>query len=83
MVEQVREIRERYGGTVSVLGSADLAQALMAHDLIDEYSLAIYPILLGSGTKLFRDAEQVRTLELVDSTPTTTGVLLATYRPTR
>jgi dihydrofolate reductase len=83
VVEQVREIKERDGGTISVLGSADLAQTLMAHDLIDEYSLAIHPILLGSGKKLFRDAEQVRTLELVDSTPTTTGVLLATYRPTR
>ena len=80
---QVREIKEQAGGTISVLGSADLAQTLMAHDLIDEYSLAIHPILLGSGKKLFRDAEQVRKLELVDSTPTTTGVLLTTYRPAR
>jgi dihydrofolate reductase len=83
VAEQVREIKERDGGTISVLGSADLAQTLIAHDLIDEYSLAILPILLGSGKKLFRDAQQVRTLELVDSTPTTTGVLLATYRPAR
>jgi len=53
---QVREIKKRDGGTKSVLGSADLAQTLMAHD---------------------------RKLELVDSTPTTTGVLLTTYRPAR
>jgi dihydrofolate reductase len=83
VAEQVREIKEQDGGTISVLGSADLAQTLMAHDLIDEYSLAIHPMLLGSGKKLFRNAAQVRTLELVDSTPTTTGVLLVTYRPTR
>ncbi len=80
---QVREIKERDGGTISVLGSADLAQTLMAQDLIDEYALAVHPILLGSGKKLFRDAEQVRKLELVDSTSTTTGVLLTTYRPAR
>jgi dihydrofolate reductase len=78
---QVREIKERDGGTISVLGSADLAQTLMRHDLIDAYSLAIHPIVLGSGKKLLRDAEQIQKLELVDSTTTTTGVLLTTYRP--
>lgn len=82
-VAQVREIKEQGGGTISVLGSADLAHTLMAHDLIDEYSLAVHPILLGKGKKLFRNAEQVRKLELVDCTRTTTGVLLTTYRPAR
>jgi dihydrofolate reductase len=66
-----------------VLGSADLAQMLMAHDLVDEYQLMVHPLVLGSGKKLFRDAEQVRRLELVDVAPTTTGVLLTTYRPAR
>ncbi len=80
---QVREIMEQDGGTISVLGSADLAQTLMEHDLIDEYVLAIHPIVLGSGKKLFRDAEQLRKFHLVDSKPTTTGVLLATYSPAR
>jgi dihydrofolate reductase len=80
---QVRAIKQADGGTISVLGSAGLVQTLMAHDLVDEYSLAIHPIVLGSGKKLFREAEQVREFELVDATPTTTGVLLTTYRPTR
>jgi dihydrofolate reductase len=80
---QVREIKAQDGGGISVLGSAGLAQTLMEHDLVDEYSLAVHPIVLGSGKKLFRDAEQVRRLELVESTPTTTGVLLTTYRPVR
>jgi dihydrofolate reductase len=80
---QVREIKERDGGTIAVLGSADLAQMLMAHDLVDEYQLMVHPLVLGSGKKLFRDAEQVRRLELVDVAPTTTGVLLTTYRPAR
>ncbi len=80
---QVRELKQQDGGNISVLGSVDLVQTLLAHDLVDEFSLAIHPLVLGSGKKLFRDAEQVRKLSLVDSTPTTTGVLLATYRPSR
>jgi dihydrofolate reductase len=49
VAERVREIKERDGGTISVLGSADLAQTLMAHDLVDEYSLAIRPILWAAA----------------------------------
>jgi len=83
VAEQVREIKEQDGGTISVLGSADLVRTLMAHDLIDKYSLAVHPIVLGSGKKLFRDAAQNRKLELVNAVPTSTGVLLTTYRPPR
>lgn len=80
---QVRELKESDEGTISVLGSPGLVQTLMAHDLVDEYALAIHPVVLGSGKKLFRDAEQVRRLELVGSVTTTTGVLMTTYRPVR
>lgn len=80
---QVRELKEHDDGTISVLGSPGLVQTLMAHDLVDEYAIAIHPVVLGSGKKLFRDAEQVRRLELVGSVTTTTGVLMTTYRPVR
>jgi dihydrofolate reductase len=80
---QVRELKEHDDGTISVLGSPGLVQTLMAHDLVDEYAIAIHPVVLGSGKKLFRDAEQVRRLELVGSVTTTTGVLMTTYRPAR
>ena len=80
---QVRELKERDGGTISVLGSPGLVQTLMADDLVDEYALAIHPIVLGSGKKLFRDARQAAKLELVDCVTTTTGVLMTTYRPAR
>jgi dihydrofolate reductase len=80
---QVRELKQRDDGTISVLGSPGLVQTLMAHDLVDEYAIAIHPVVLGSGKKLFRDAEQVRRLELVGSVTTTTGVLMTTYRPVR
>ena len=80
---QVRDLKQRDDGTISVLGSPGLVQTLMAHDLVDEYAIAIHPVVLGSGKKLFRDAEQVRRLELVGSVTTTTGVLMTTYRPVR
>ena len=54
--------------------------AVLPHDLIDEYRLAIYPVLLGGGVRLFPDDGALHRLKLVDSKPTTTGVILATYR---
>jgi dihydrofolate reductase len=83
VAEQVRRLKGQDGGTISVLGSADLAQTLMAADLVDEYALAIHPIVLGKGKKLFRDPGQLSRLELVEAVPTTTGVLLTTYRSAR
>ena len=62
------------------MGSAVLIHSLLPHDLIDEYRLAIYPVLLGGGVRLFPDDGALHRLKLVDSKPTTTGVILATYR---
>jgi dihydrofolate reductase len=47
---------------------------------VDEFFLAVYPIVLGSGKRLFREADQVRKLSLVDSKPTSTGGVILTYR---
>ena len=66
-----------------MLGSGDLVQTLIASDLVDEYSLVVSPIVLGSGKRLFRDADQVRHLELIESKPTTTGSVIMRYRPIR
>ena len=54
---------------------------LIKNDLVDEYFLAVYPIVLGSGKRLFREADDVRRLTLVDSKATTTGGVILTYRP--
>ena len=83
VVEGVRKLKEEPGGDIAVLGSGELVQTLMANDLVDEYSLTVTPIVLGSGKRLFRDPEEPLRLTLVDSTPTTTGCLLLTYRSTR
>lgn len=81
VVEAVSELKEQPGKDISVLGSGDLAQTLMANDLVDVYSLSIFPIVLGSGKKLFRDEDQVRKLRLLESTGT--GGLILTYEPER
>lgn len=83
VVEAVSELKEQPGKDISVLGSGDLAQTLMANDLVDVYSLSIFPIVLGSGKKLFRDEDQVRKLRLLESTATGTGGLILTYEPER
>ena len=63
------------------LGSGGLIRSLLPHDLIDEYLLMIHPVVLGSGQRLFEHDDHLTRLRLVDCTPTSTGVLMATYRP--
>jgi dihydrofolate reductase len=62
------------------MGSGALIQSLVPHNLIDEFRLVIHPLLLGGGVRLFPDDGEAHQLELVDSTHTTKGVILATYR---
>jgi dihydrofolate reductase len=81
VAEAVAELKGQPGGNIAVLGSGDLVQTLIKSDLVDEYSLTVSPILLGSGKRLFRDADQIRNLRLVDSTVTTTGSLIIVYEP--
>ena len=81
VADEVRKLKEQPGEDLVLMGSGDLAQTLMAHDLIDEYSLWIHPIVLGNGKRLFRDGGPTKPLRLVDSTTSGTGVLLLTYRP--
>ena len=79
----VRELRSREGGGVYVLGSASLAQQLVEHDLVDEYVLMLEPITVGGGKRLFPDDGRARPLELVSAEPTSTGVVMCTYRVVR
>jgi len=62
------------------MGSGELIQTLMRHDLIDEYLLMIHPLVLGAGRRLFADGGPPAHLHLVGSTAATTGVLIATYQ---
>ena len=74
-------LKEEPGEDLTVLGSGELVQSLRRRDLVDRYVLLIHPLVLGSGRRLFPDGGPAATLRLVDSVPTTTGVIIATYRP--
>ena len=79
VAEEVARLKERPGRELQVHGSGDLLQTLMAHDLVDEYRLFVYPVVLGSGRRLFSEGAPPRSLKLVDATTTSTGVVVATY----
>jgi dihydrofolate reductase len=77
----VAALREQPGGNLVIMGSAQLIRSLLPHGLIDELFLMIHPLVLGSGRRLFGPGEEPHRLRLVDSAPTGTGVLMATYQP--
>jgi len=79
VAEQVAGLKEQPGRELQVHGSGGLLQTLMAHDLVDEHRLFIYPVVLGSGRRLFREGAPPRSLKLLDTTTTSTGVVVATY----
>jgi dihydrofolate reductase len=79
--EAVRRLTQEAGKDLLVIGSGQLVQTLIAHDLVDEYRLMIHPLALGKGKRLFRDEIPRTPLRLIESTQTTTGVLLAVYAP--
>lgn len=83
VAQEVAKLKEQPGKNIVVLGSGNLVQTLMEHDLVDEYSLSVFPIVLGGGKKLFPDDGQLRRLRLADSKTTSTGGLMLTYRPDR
>jgi dihydrofolate reductase len=80
VAEEVAKLKEQPGKNIAVLGSGDLVQTLIEHDLVDEYFLAVFPIVLGSGKRLFRQADEARRLNLVDCKATTTGGVMLTLR---
>lgn len=77
-VQTVAALKERYGRDLMIMGSGELVRTLHAAGLVDRYALQVYPIVLGSGTRLFGDGDRVN-LTLERSIPTTTGVLIAEY----
>ncbi|PYP89933.1 MAG: deaminase [Blastocatellia bacterium AA13] len=77
----VAALKEQPGKDLVVLGSAALIQSLMRSNLVDEYGLSIHPLVLGSGRRLFPDGSPYAAFQLVETSTTTTGVIMATYRP--
>lgn len=76
---EIAKLKDQTGKDIQVIGSGELVQTLIRHDLVDEYRLMIHPILLGSGKRLFREGSSPTRLRLVDSKTSGTGVLILTY----
>ena len=76
----VSELKEEPGGDIVVHGSGDLIQSLMRENLIDEYRLMVFPIILGKGQRLFPEGSEAK-LRLVESKTFSSGVVVLTYGP--
>ena len=83
VAEGVAELKQRSGKDITVLGSAELVNALLEDGLVDELRLMVHPIVLGRGKRLFHYEGRQRGLELVDTKTFGTGVVYLAYRPAR
>ncbi len=79
--QAVAALKEKPGKDFLVFGSGVLVQSLMPYNLVDFYVLLVHPLILGSGRKLFPGGVPHTALELVETKSTSTGVVVATYRP--
>ncbi len=79
--EEVAKLKRQEAGDIVVHGSARLVLTLTEHDLVDEFRLMVFPVVLGSGKRLFGDTSKASTLRLVDSKAVGDGVLILTYQP--
>ncbi|MFE0131700.1 dihydrofolate reductase family protein [Streptomyces sp. NPDC059037] len=80
LVEEVRALKEAPGRDIVATGSTRLVHALIAEDLVDEYRLFVFPVVVGSGARLFESAD-IR-LDLLETRPFTSGAVLLRYAPT-
>jgi len=78
---EIARLKQEAGGDIEVYGSATLVQTLMRHDLIDEYRVAVHPIVLGGGTRLFPQGGVGATLQLTETRTLDSGVVSLTYVP--
>jgi dihydrofolate reductase len=81
VVEEVSKLRRGPDGNVVVHGSAQLVQTLLEHDLVDELRLMVFPVVLGSGKRLFGDTSDKKRLRLADSKTVGDGIAILVYEP--
>jgi dihydrofolate reductase len=83
LAEEVERLKRDHDGDVVVHGSATLVQGLLEKDLVDEIRLMVFPVLLGSGKKLFGDSGELKAFRLADSKVVGDGVAIQIYQPAR
>jgi dihydrofolate reductase len=82
VAEEVARLKREVDGVILVAGSAQLVQALIEHDLVDELRLMVFPVLLGEGKRLFGEVSEKKPLRLTGSRELGDGIALLTYEPT-
>ncbi len=82
VIEEVRKLKEQTGKDIFIDGSSMLVHTLAENDLVDEYNLHVYPLVLGSGKRLFPEGKRIN-LELIESQALPTGVVFQQYRPVK
>jgi dihydrofolate reductase len=80
VVEEVKKLKQRLKGDILVSGSAKLVQTLIANDLVDQLNLMVFPVILGSGKRLFGDTKDLKTLRLKESRTVGDGVAIMVYQ---
>ena len=80
IAEEVASLKQKLGQNLLVYGSGEFVHTLMQHNLIDELQLLVYPVVLGSGKRLFKDGSKT-TLKLVETMSFSSGVVLLSYQP--
>jgi dihydrofolate reductase len=83
VIEEVSNLRQELEGNIVVHGSPTLVRTLLEHDLVDELRLMLYPVVLGTGKRLFGETSDKTPLRLVDTKPVGDGVAILTYEPVR
>jgi len=81
VAEEVSRLKQQPGKDILIFGSADLVNTLMRHDLIDEYRLMVFPVVVGSGKRLFGDGIDTKVLRLVETKTFGSGVVVLSYQP--
>ncbi len=82
VAEEVSRLKQQPGKDILVFGSGALVNTLMQHGLIDEYRLMVFPVVMGSGKRLFEDDIETTVLRLVETKTFGSGVVVLSYRPT-
>jgi dihydrofolate reductase len=81
VVDEVTKLKQEQDGDIVVHGSPQLVQTLIENDLVDEYRLMVFPVVLGSGKRLFGETTDKKSLRLVDSKVVGDGVSILVYQP--
>lgn len=83
IAEEVAKLKRQPGRNILVLGSCELVEALMRYDLVDEYRIAVFPVIVGRGKRLFQENGDTKTLKHVSTRTLRSGVTVLTYHPAK